>query len=178
MALKSTVYKIQLQVSNLNNHYYAEHLLSVACHPSESSMRMLARVLAFALQADERLEFGRGLSEVEDAALWLKDDTGLVKLWVEMGNPSADRIKWLRGKSQQYVVYSYQESAKVWWQKNASAFQSLKNCQYFLLPEDILKQQAEYMGRQSALQIMLSEESVMVTGDLNFDFELQRLEQA
>ncbi|CAH0990506.1 putative protein YaeQ [Sinobacterium norvegicum] len=178
MALKSTVYKIQLQVSNLNNHYYAEHLLSVACHPSESSLRMLARVLAFAVHADERLQFGRGLSEVEDAALWLKDDTGLVKLWVEMGNPSVDRIKWLRGKADSFAVYSYQESAQIWWQKNAEALQQLKHCQFYLLPEELLKQQAEAIGRQTNLHIMLSEQSVMITGDLNFEFELQRLDQA
>ncbi len=175
MALKSTIYKIQLQVSDMNRHYYAAHSLSVACHPSESLVRMLARVIVFGLHADDRLSFGRGLSTTEDAPLWIKDDTGDIKLWLEVGNPSVDRMMGLKGRADAYANYSYQESANVWWQKNADELKNLAKCRYYLLPETLLKTLADSVTRQMDIGIMLTDDSVMLTGDLNAEFTLQAL---
>src|SRR5471032_971236 len=87
MALKSTIYKANLQVADMDRHYYADHALTIACHPSETPERMMVRVLAYALNAHERLGFGKGLSDVEDPDLSLKDLTGRVQLWIEVGLP-------------------------------------------------------------------------------------------
>lgn len=77
MALKSTIFRATLAVSDLDRGYFAEHNLTLARHPSETDERMMIRVLAFALNADERLDFGRGISTEDEPALWRKDDTGL-----------------------------------------------------------------------------------------------------
>jgi uncharacterized protein YaeQ len=87
MALKSTIYKANLQVADMDRNYYADHALTIACHPSETPERMMVRVLAYALNAHERLAFGKGLSDVEDPDLSLKDLTGRVQLWIEVGLP-------------------------------------------------------------------------------------------
>ncbi len=76
MALKATVHRLELAVADLDRHYYEDHELTLARHPSETNERMMVRVLAFALNADEQLEFGRGLSHEEEPALWRKSLTG------------------------------------------------------------------------------------------------------
>src|SRR5690606_15560929 len=78
MALPSTVYKAQLQVADMDRHYYADHALTVACHPSETQERMMVRVLAFALHADDMLSFGRGLSAEGEPDLARTDLTGAI----------------------------------------------------------------------------------------------------
>ena len=65
MALKSTIYKAELQIADMDRHYYADHALTVARHPSETDDRMMVRIVAFALFAHERLEFCKGLSDVD-----------------------------------------------------------------------------------------------------------------
>ena len=76
MALKSTIYKAELQIANMDRHYYADHSLTVARHPSETDERMMVRIAMFALFAHERLEFCKGLSDVDEPDLWQKDLTG------------------------------------------------------------------------------------------------------
>jgi uncharacterized protein YaeQ len=76
MALKSTVVKAELQISDMDRHYYATHNLTLAQHPSETDARLMVRLLAFAMYADERLEFSRGLSQDDASDLWRREMTG------------------------------------------------------------------------------------------------------
>jgi hypothetical protein len=78
MALKATIFKASLQVSDMDRNYYGEHSLTLARHPSETDERMMMRVLAFALNAHEGLEFGKGLSDTDEPDLWQKDLTGSI----------------------------------------------------------------------------------------------------
>jgi uncharacterized protein YaeQ len=85
MALKATIYKAELEIVDMDRNYYATHRLTLACHPSETAERLMIRLLAFALNAHERLEFGRGISDSDEPDLWLKDLTGEIELWIEIG---------------------------------------------------------------------------------------------
>ena len=128
MALKATVIKAELQVSDMDRHYYATHNLTLAQHPSETDERLMVRLLAFALHADERLEFGRGLSDEDEPALWRRDYTGEIEQWIELGQPDESRIRKACGRSQQVVVITYGgQAADVWWNKNAAALARQKN---------------------------------------------------
>jgi uncharacterized protein YaeQ len=122
MALKSTIFKTRLGVSDLDRHYYAEHQLMLARHPSETDERMMVRLLAFALFADERLEFGRGLSTEDEPALWLRDYAGNIKLWIEVGLPDERVVRRAAGRSEQVVVLAYGgRGADAWWAKEGPA---------------------------------------------------------
>jgi uncharacterized protein YaeQ len=128
MALKATIVKAELQVSDLDRHYYATHHLTLAQHPSETDERLMVRLLAFALHAHERLEFGRGLSDEDEPALWLRDYAGDIELWIELGQPDESRLRKAAGRAQQVVVVGYGgQAAEAWWQRNASALGRLKN---------------------------------------------------
>ena len=84
MPPKATIYKVELQVSDMDRQYYATHALTLARHPSETDERLMVRLLAFALHADERLEFGRGLSTDDEPDLWRKSLTGEIEQWIEL----------------------------------------------------------------------------------------------
>lgn len=97
MALKPTIYKHRISLSDLNRDYYDTLNLTVALHPSETIERMMVRVLAYCINAQEHLTFTKGLSEIEEPDIWLRSLDDQIRLWVDVGEPSADRIKNLAG---------------------------------------------------------------------------------
>jgi len=128
MGTKSTVYKVELLISDIDRQYYATHALVLAQHPSEPDRRVMARLLTFALFADERLEFGRGLSTHEDPDLWRRDLTGAVEQWIELGQPDESTIRKACGMAKEVLVVTYSgNSAEVWWAKNGASLSRSKN---------------------------------------------------
>ncbi|HEX5755746.1 MAG TPA: YaeQ family protein [Arenimonas sp.] len=128
MAPKATVYKAELQISDMDRHYYASHSLTLAQHPSETEQRLMARLLAFALFAEDRLEFGRGISEQGEPDLWLRDYTGEIERWIDLGQPDASDIRKACGRARKVVVITYSgNSAEIWWQKIGEDLAKLKN---------------------------------------------------
>ena len=107
MALKATIFKAELNVADLDRHVYADFSLTLARHPSETDERMMLRLLAFALHADERLEFGRGISTEDEPDLWCKSLSGEIELWVDLGTPDRNRLRKACGRSHSVVLYAY-----------------------------------------------------------------------
>jgi uncharacterized protein YaeQ len=128
MALKATVHKADLSVADLDRNYYQDHSLTLARHPSETNERMMVRLLAFALNAGDRLEFGKGLSNEEEPALWQKSLSGEIELWIDVGQPDERRLRKACGQSRQVKVYCYGErSSQLWWRQNEAALSRLSN---------------------------------------------------
>lgn len=166
MALKSTVVKAELQISDMDRHYYATHTLTLAQHPSETEERLMVRLLAFALLADERLEFGRGLSNDEDPDLWRRDYTGDVQQWVELGLPDESRIRKACGRAQQVVVVSYGgRVAEMWWDKNGAALSRLKNLTVIDLPSTVVDSITALMQRTMRFNCLIQDGELQLMGD-------------
>jgi uncharacterized protein YaeQ len=128
MALKATVHKADISISDLDRHYYQDHTLTLARHPSETNERMMVRVLAFVLNARERLEFGKGLSNEEEPALWQKSLSGEIELWIDVGHPEERRLRRASGQADEVKVYCYGGRASdLWWQQNEAGLRRLKN---------------------------------------------------
>ena len=128
MALKATVVKAELQVSDMDRHYYATHALTLAQHPSETELRLMVRLLAFALFADERLAFGRGLSSEDEPDLWRLDLTGTVEQWIDLGQPDESRLRKAAGRAGEVVVVGYGGRAfTLWREKNAAVLARLSD---------------------------------------------------
>ena len=117
MALKPTIHKFSISLSDLERDYYASLNLTVAQHPSESAERMMVRVLAYCLNAQERLTFTKGLSETEEPDLWVKSLDDQIELWIDVGEPGLDRLKKATRASQQTKVYSFNSKSPTWWQQ-------------------------------------------------------------
>ena len=131
MALKATIFKAALQVADMDRHYYADHALTIARHPSETDERMMVRCLAFALNAHEALAFGKGISETEEPDLWRKDLTGSIESWIEVGQPDEKRILRACGRSGRVLVYCYGNAAGIWWKQTADKLARARNLSVF-----------------------------------------------
>ena len=127
MAPRATVYKAQLQIADMDRHYYADHALTIACHPSETEERLMLRVLAFALNAREELLFGKGLSDDDEPDLWAKDLTGVIELWIELGQPEEKAILKACGRSKQVAVYAHNANAAAWYASIEGKISRAKN---------------------------------------------------
>jgi uncharacterized protein YaeQ len=129
MALKATIFRVELQVSDLDRNHFATHALTIARHPSETDERMMVRVLAFALDADEALDFGRGLSSEKEPDLVQRDLTGAIQLWIEVGLPDERDLRKAAGRATRVKVYTYGRGATLWARDNAEALSRLANVQ-------------------------------------------------
>lgn len=128
MALKSTVFKLDLQISDLDRHYYQTHLLTLARHPSETNERMLMRIVAFALHASDTLSFTKGLSTDDEPDIWEKNLTNEILLWIDLGQPDEKRIRQACGKAKAVIIYTYnQRSSSIWWSQIETKLQRFRN---------------------------------------------------
>ena len=171
MALKATIFKADLDISDMDRHYYQSHALTLARHASETDQRMMVRLLAFALHAHEYLTFTDGLGNAEDPALWQKDLTGVIDLWIEIGQPDEKRLLKACGRAGQVVVYCYGNSAKIWWGQVESKLERAKNLTVIHLPgANLLSFLAE---RTMSFQIMIQDGQVFLTaGEQTLEVEL------
>jgi uncharacterized protein YaeQ len=177
MAIKATIHKAALNISDLNRHYYAEHNLTLARHPSETEERLMVRVLAFALHAEERLEFGKGISADDEPALWRKDYSGLIEQWIEVGLPDEKLLRRAAGRAAEVIVICYSErQAEVWWQKEGRDIQRLSNVVVWLLPDDQAQALTDMCNRGMQLQCTLEDgEAWFSDGERSAQIRLQLL---
>jgi uncharacterized protein YaeQ len=119
MATKATIYKANFNIANMDTSYYAEHDLTLAKHPSETDFRLMVRLTAFALNANEDLRFSKGIDSEDEPDLWEKALDGAITLWIDLGQPDEKRIRKACGRSEKVVIYTYQEGAALSWWKSA-----------------------------------------------------------
>ncbi|MEN1928369.1 YaeQ family protein [Luteimonas sp. MJ250] len=165
MAPNATIYRLDLQVSDMDRHYYAGHALTLAQHPSETPVRLMARVMAFALNAHEKLEFGRGLSNEEEPDLWRRDYTGDIEHWIDLGQPDESRIRKACGRAREVTVVNYAGgAAEVWWSKVGSGLSRLKNLAVVDLDAAAVEASADLLERSMSLTAMIEDGELQLLG--------------
>lgn len=163
MALKSTIQKAQLEISDLDRGYYATHALTLAQHPSETSERLMVRLLAFAMYADGRLEFGAGLSAEDEPDLWRKSLTGDIEQWIDLGQPDEQRIRKACGRARQVAIVTYSgRSAEIWWDKIAATLTRSKNLTVIDLSPVSVSALAALAARNMQLHCLIQEGEVQL----------------
>jgi uncharacterized protein YaeQ len=164
MALKSTIYKAELNISDMDRGYYADHSLTIARHPSETDERMMIRVLAFAIHASERLAFGKGISDTEEPDFWLKDYTDAIQLWGEVGQPEDRRLLKACGRAEEVVVYSFAHASSIWWKQINSRLDRAKNLQVKNIPSSTSQALAKLAQRNMQLQCTIQDGQIWLSG--------------
>ncbi len=168
MALKATIHKAQLQIADMDRHVYGDHALTIARHPSETDERMMIRVLAYALNvpADEmrgRLEFTKGLSDVDEPELWQLDLTGDVVHWIDLGQPDERRLMKAHGRSERVSVFSYASSTDVWWRSLESKLTRAPKLAVWQIPAEQSQALSRLAERSMQLQISIQDGSIYVS---------------
>ena len=135
MAQSATIFKVTLEIADIDRAYYHDHALTIARHPSETDERMMVRLLAFARHADEALAFGKGLATDEEPDLWRKDLIGAIDVWIDVGQPDERRIRRACGRAEAVFVYSYGgRGAGLWWDDAAAKLDRVANLTVVNLP--------------------------------------------
>lgn len=179
MALKATIYKADLNIADMDRHYYADHALTIARHPSESDERMMARVLMYALYAQEGIAFTKGLFDVDEPEVWVKDLTGEIKLWIDIGQPDDVRLRKASGRADQVVVLCYSSSSEVWWKQIESKLTRLNNLTVLQLPVETSQELTALVERTMQLQCMVQDGEVWIsTEGARVQVALKRLQAA
>ncbi|SHF73927.1 Uncharacterized conserved protein YaeQ, suppresses RfaH defect [Litoreibacter ascidiaceicola] len=166
MAQKATIYKVELSVSDMDRHYYETHKLTVAKHPSETDERLMVRILAFALNAHERLEMTKGLSTDDEPDIWQKSLSGELELWVALGLPSEKVVRQSCGKADKVSVYSYGgRTADIWWEKIKNSTTRFDNLQVVNFSQTDTSALEKLASRAMKLQVNIQDGDVMVSVD-------------
>ena len=165
MAIKSTIYKAELQIADMDRHYYETHALTLARHPSETDERMMMRVLAFVRHASASLVFGRGISTDDEPDLWQKDLTGAISLWIEVGQPDEKRILKACGRAENVIVYTYASNSAIWWNQVGSRIDRARNLTVINIPAATSQALSKLAQRNMQLQVTVQDGQVWVTAN-------------
>ncbi|MES2010484.1 MAG: YaeQ family protein [Pseudomonadota bacterium] len=166
MALKSTIYKAELSVSDMDRPYYGSHALTIAKHPSENDARMMVRLLAFACEASDTLTFTRGLDEPDEPDLWEKTLTGDIAHWIELGQPDESRLKRAAARADRVTVFTYNgASAREWWKGMAGKAGKLRNVTIYNVPAEAVEALAALAQRAMRLSVTIQDSEIWVSDD-------------
>jgi uncharacterized protein YaeQ len=165
MALKATIYKAELQIADMDRHVYGEHALTIARHPSETDERMMVRVLAYALYAQDGIAFTKGLFDVDEPEVWVRNLAGETTLWIDLGQPDEARIRRACSRSDQVVVVCYSSSCEVWWKQIASKLTRFSNLTVLQLPAETSQALAALAERSMRLQCMVQDGEIWMNTD-------------
>jgi uncharacterized protein YaeQ len=164
MALRATIYKADLNVADNDRRYYGSHAVTVARHPSETDERMMVRMLAYALNADDALSFTKGLSDTDEPDLWRKDLTGAIELWIEVGQPDERRILKACGRAAQVLIYCYGgHASQIWWNGIRDKLSRARNLRVVNLPAEASQALGRLAERTMALDVNVQDGEVYVT---------------
>ncbi|MER2513447.1 MAG: YaeQ family protein [Nitrosomonas ureae] len=161
MALKPTIYKFKIALTDLNRNYYDTLNLTIAQHPSETLERMMTRMLAFCINAQESLSLTKGLSTVEEPDLWAHSPDGRIALWIDIGEPAPERIKKATRLAEMVKVYSFNSKSNIWWIQEQAKFNAL-TASIFQFQWCNIQALAKLAQRTMDISVTISEQSAYV----------------
>ena len=165
MAIKPKVFKVNIQIADMDRHYYSDHLLTIAQHSSETDERPMVRILAFVLNASETLTFADGITNQSQADLWERDHNEQIKLWISVGLPEEKLIRKATSRAEQVLVYSYGgRVAEIWFKK--AKLDSYKNLKVINLLTEDTTNLATMLARGMKLNFTIQEGDIMIANDV------------
>ena len=164
MALKATIFKAVIQIADMNRNYYADHTLTIARHPSETDKRMMLRLLAFCINANEAMIFSKGISTDDEPDLWQHELNGELSHWIELGLPDERRIRKACSLAKQVTIYTYtQRSFDVWWSQIESKLNRFNNLALANISDGELDSLAALAQRSMQLQCTIQDGDIWLS---------------
>ena len=168
MALKATIYKANVELSDLDRQIYRSASTVIARHPSENNERLMIRLLAFALNLpgdDDNgpLEFAKDMWEADEPALWQKDLTGKMIHWIEVGQPDDKRIMRVCARSARVSIYSF--GPENWWPGIVNKVSRAQNLEVWQVDASQSQALSDLAQRTMSLQVTVQDGAVDVSDD-------------
>lgn len=165
MALKATIYKAAVNIADMNRHYYADHDLTIARHPSESDERAMLRLLAWSLHASAELLFTRGISTDDEPDIWQKNLSGEIETWIELGQPDEKRLRKACGRARQVFIYNYgSRTSDIWWQQYQDKVQRFNNLHIYRIPPEATEL-VKLIDKTMKLHCVIQDQQISIGND-------------
>ena len=166
MALSATIYKFNIDLSNMDRHQYTSISQHVAQHPSETLERMVLRLLAYCVNMHEQLSFTKGLSSDTEPDLWQKTYSDEIEQWIELGLPDFKRIKKAASLSRQVKLYTYGgQAVDQWWKLVQKDCQKLKNVDVYRFDMASVNRFASMIERSMRISVMIQDGLTTISWD-------------
>ena len=179
MALTATVYTFEVQLSDVDRGVYETFSVKVAQQPSETDEFMIARVLAYCLEYREGIAFSKGLAEPDEPAVSVRDLTGTMQAWVDIGAPSAARLHKAAKLAPRVVVYTHKDAGRLAEQLRGERIHRAEHIEVVALDRALIASLVEHLDRRMKLDVSVTEGHMYVSiGEETFDASLERLKIA
>lgn len=165
MALTATIYNFNTELSDIDRGVYETLALRMARQPSETMEYMLTRWLAYCLEYTEGIAFTEGVASGDDPAVLVRDLTGRLKTWIEVGMPAADRIHRASKKADRVAIYTHRTIGQVMAQLNGQNIHRAADIPVFEFGAGFIDDVAAALDRRAALSISVTERQVYLDVD-------------
>src|SRR6478736_5319749 len=163
MALTATIYNFDIQLSDVDRGVYETLALRVARHPSETEEYLVARVLAYCLEYAEGISFGKGLAEPDEPAITVRDMTGAITAWIEIGSPDAERLHRASKASPRVAVYTHKDAAAFVRQLSGARIHRSETVEIHAISRPLLDSLVERLDRRTRFDLAVTERHLYIT---------------
>lgn len=163
MALTATVYSFDVQLSHVDRGVYEQLSFKAAQHPSETDEYFIARALAYCLEYREGIAFSRGLAEPDEPAIAVRDLTGALLSWIEIGSPDAARLHKASKASPRVVIYTHRDPAGWLRQIEGEKIHKRESIELYAIDRGLIESLKERLDRRMTLDVTLTEGHLYVT---------------
>jgi uncharacterized protein YaeQ len=176
LALSATIYNFSIQLSDVDRGVYEALALKLARHPSESAENLVTRLLAYCLEYTEGIAFSRGLSESEQPALSVRDLTGALKVWIDVGSPDAARLHKAGKAAPRVVVYTHKDPAQLQRQLEGEKIHRPEALELYAIDRDIVAGLVQRLERRMAFDLSVTDRHLFISvGDATLSGTAERI---
>jgi uncharacterized protein YaeQ len=176
VALTATVYNFDIQLSNVDRNVYETLALRVARHPSESDEYLVARVLAYCLEYTEGIALTRGISEPDEPAIAIRDLTGALQVWIDVGSPEPTRLHRASKAARRVAVYTHKDAAQLAARLSGERIHRIDALELYALDFEWLSSLAERLQRRTTFTLTVSEQHLYLSvGDETLSGVIRRI---
>jgi uncharacterized protein YaeQ len=163
MALTATIYSIEIDLADNDRAVYESLALRVARHPSESEEYLVTRVLAYALEYDEGIEFSRGISDPDEPTISIRDLTGRLKVWVEIGNPDPSRVHKASKASPRVTIYTHKDPKQLVDRLTGERIHHVENIELWAVDRAFIAQVAQRLERRMSFSLSVTDRELLLS---------------
>jgi uncharacterized protein YaeQ len=177
MALTATIYNFDIEFSDTDRHVYESLALRVARHPSETEEYLVARLFAYLLEFAEGIEFSRGVSDPDEPTIAVRDLTGAIKTWIDIGTPDAARLHKASKAADRVAVYTHKDPTQFLKQLAGERIHRAEALELYALDRPMISAFVERLERRVAFSLSVADHELYLSiGSENLSGTVVRLE--
>lgn len=162
MALTSTMYTFDIALSDVDRGVYEQIAIKAACHPSETDEYFVTRVLAYCLEYTEGIAFSKGLSDPDEPALCVRDLTGALKVWIEVGSPDAARLHKASKASPRVAIYTHKDPRLLLRAYDGQKIHKAAQVELYAVDRELLAGLVEHLDRRVSMTLSVTDRQLFI----------------